>query len=101
MWPCWHDDLVATFVLGAIGGFAIGRFLWLLCRRSFFGLLVYGGLTFLLVAALARGYSDFLEGLTWNLAWYVAENPAGFLGVICGFLLGRPWTSPALPHCEH
>jgi hypothetical protein len=101
MWLYWHNELVATFVLGAIGGYAVGSFLRLLGRQGLFAFLVYGALTLLLVAALARGYSYFLERVTWNLARYIAENPAGFLGLLCGFLFARPWSRPPLPDCEY
>ena len=99
MWLYWHNGLVATFFLGAIGGFAVGSFLRLLGRQSILSLLFYGALTFLLVAALARGYSYFLERLTWNLAYYIAENPAGFLGLLFGFALSRPWSRPQPDRC--
>jgi hypothetical protein len=101
MWLYWHNELVATFFLGAIGGYAVGSFLRLLGRQGLFSFLVYGTLTLLLVVALARGYSYFLERLTWNLSYYIAQNPAGFLGLLFGFVLSRPWERPAQLYREY
>jgi hypothetical protein len=100
MWLYWHHDLVATFFLGAIGGFAVGSFLRLLGRQSIFSFLVYGALTLLLVVALARGYSVFLERVTSNLSWYIAQNPAGFVGLLFGFVISRP-SARAAPYREY
>ena len=89
MWYHGFDaDFLAPLILGTVGGWVMSRFL-LAAFSSRLGLWLLGGLlTFTILTALVRGYSYFFEEVTWNLARYIAENPAGFLGFVLGILLG-------------
>lgn len=96
MWYYGFDaDFLAPLILGMVGGWVMSRFL-LAAFSSRLGLWLLGGLlTFTILTALVRGYSYFFEEVTWNLARYISENPAGFCGFAFGIFLGLAWKQQA------
>ena len=75
---------VAVLILSIFGGMSIAFMFRSRIARFFFSIIV----VIILVLSLIRGYSEGLENITWNLAYYIATNPVGLLGFVIGFILG-------------
>jgi hypothetical protein len=42
----------------------------------------------ILISGLLRGYSLGLENITYNLTFYISQNPLGFISFLVGFIVG-------------
>jgi hypothetical protein len=84
----FHPGNLATLILTFIAGILVAKFFK---SRGIGGCLVYLVslvVVILLVFTLWKGYSYFIERITFNLETYIYSNIAGLIGFVFGFLLG-------------
>jgi hypothetical protein len=78
----------ATFLLSFVAGILVSKFFK---TKGIGGCLVYLSsiiVIVIIISALWKGYSFFIERVTYNLESYIYSNVTGVIGFILGFLLG-------------
>lgn len=79
---------IATFLLTFLAGLLISK---LIKSRGIGGCFIYIlaiVVVVILITALWKGYSYFIERITYNLETYISYNIIGIVGLIAGLLLG-------------
>ena len=75
---------IAVLILSFLGGISVAFVFKSKLARFFLSIIVL----VILIIALTRGNSYWLENLTMNLSYYIAENPLGTIGLVLGFIVG-------------
>jgi len=79
---------VAILLLSILGGFAVS---FLFTGKGIRGCLmqiISATILVVIIVALIKGYSTFLENITQHLTEYIYYNSLGIFGFILGFILG-------------
>jgi hypothetical protein len=79
---------LAAFLLELIAGLALSFVIKSKGIAGFFKYLLSFIILGIIINGLLKGYSIFIENITFHLQQYIYYNTAGFLGFVTGFIIG-------------
>lgn len=79
---------LATFILTMLVGLAIARIIKAKGPGGCLFYIIAIVIVIMIVTSLWKGYSYFIERISYNLESYIYYNFIGILGAVIGFLLG-------------